>query len=170
MTSMRAREDWLATLDPGIAPYVDWLDSKGVETFESCEGGEGPPGPRPPPLSAVHLGRPYPLATLVVGPAGADALAAHDPPALWLGLRPRPARARADRASVLLGDEPVALRHRLRLHRAGRSARRRGGSDDLGTTARGRAGDLTSSGIQAASVFYRFDNTHVASKKAGRES
>jgi hypothetical protein len=35
------RERWLATLDPGIAPYVDWLDSKGIETFESCEGGEG---------------------------------------------------------------------------------------------------------------------------------
>ena len=37
-----AREQWLATLDLGIAPYVDWLDSKGIETFESCEGAEGP--------------------------------------------------------------------------------------------------------------------------------
>lgn len=35
------RELWLATLDPGIAPYVDWLDSMGIETFESCQGGEG---------------------------------------------------------------------------------------------------------------------------------
>lgn len=35
------RQRWLATLDPGIAPYVDWLDSQGIETFESCEGTEG---------------------------------------------------------------------------------------------------------------------------------
>jgi hypothetical protein len=35
------RELWLATLDPGIASYVDWLDSMGIETFESCQGGEG---------------------------------------------------------------------------------------------------------------------------------
>jgi hypothetical protein len=36
-----ARAEWLATLDPGIAPYVDVLDANGVETFESCEGGDG---------------------------------------------------------------------------------------------------------------------------------
>jgi len=36
-----AREEWLATLDPGIAFYVDVLDAHGVETFESCQGGEG---------------------------------------------------------------------------------------------------------------------------------
>ena len=35
------REAWLASLDPGIAPYVDVLDAAGIETFESCEGGEG---------------------------------------------------------------------------------------------------------------------------------
>lgn len=35
------REAWLATLDPGIAPYVDVLDAAGVETFESCQGGDG---------------------------------------------------------------------------------------------------------------------------------
>jgi hypothetical protein len=28
-------------LDPGIAPYVDALRAEGVETFESCEGGDG---------------------------------------------------------------------------------------------------------------------------------
>lgn len=38
---MSSREDWLATLDAGIAPYVDILDAAGIETFESCEGGAG---------------------------------------------------------------------------------------------------------------------------------
>ncbi len=37
--SDETREAWLATLDPGIAPYVDALRSGGVETYESCEGG-----------------------------------------------------------------------------------------------------------------------------------
>ena len=36
-----SREDWLASLDPGIARYVDVLDAAGIETYESCEGGEG---------------------------------------------------------------------------------------------------------------------------------
>lgn len=36
-----ARTGWLATLDPGIAPYVDLLVAAGIETFESCEGSEG---------------------------------------------------------------------------------------------------------------------------------
>lgn len=36
-----ARNEWLTSLDPGIAGYVDVLDDAGVETFESCEGGEG---------------------------------------------------------------------------------------------------------------------------------
>jgi hypothetical protein len=35
------RADWLASMDPGVAPYVDVLDAAGVETYESCEGGEG---------------------------------------------------------------------------------------------------------------------------------
>jgi hypothetical protein len=35
------RKDWLATLDDGIAPFVDVLDAAGIETFESCEGTEG---------------------------------------------------------------------------------------------------------------------------------
>lgn len=35
------RDDWLASLDPGIAPYVDVLDAAGIETFESCEGTKG---------------------------------------------------------------------------------------------------------------------------------
>jgi hypothetical protein len=34
------RADWLASLDPGIAPYVDALDAAGIETFESCQGGD----------------------------------------------------------------------------------------------------------------------------------
>jgi hypothetical protein len=41
------REKWLATLDPGIAPYVDILDAAGVETFESCQGGDGHCFPEP---------------------------------------------------------------------------------------------------------------------------
>jgi hypothetical protein len=36
-----SRDDWLASLDPGVAPYVDVLDAAGIETYESCEGGEG---------------------------------------------------------------------------------------------------------------------------------
>ena len=35
------RDDWLSSLDSGIAPYVDVLDAAGIETFESCEGTEG---------------------------------------------------------------------------------------------------------------------------------
>lgn len=38
MTDAR-REAWLATLDPGIAPYVDVLNAAGIRTYESCEGG-----------------------------------------------------------------------------------------------------------------------------------
>ena len=34
-------------LDEGIKPYVLILRSKGVETFESCEGGEGHAMPEP---------------------------------------------------------------------------------------------------------------------------
>lgn len=36
-----SRDDWLASLDPGVARYVDVLDAAGIETYESCEGGEG---------------------------------------------------------------------------------------------------------------------------------
>ncbi len=36
-----SREDWPASLDPGVAHYVDLLDAAGIETFESCEGGKG---------------------------------------------------------------------------------------------------------------------------------
>jgi hypothetical protein len=38
---MPSREDWIASLDPGVARYVDALDAAGVETYEPCEGGEG---------------------------------------------------------------------------------------------------------------------------------
>lgn len=36
-----SREDWLATLDAGVRRYVDVLSGEGIETYESCEGGEG---------------------------------------------------------------------------------------------------------------------------------
>lgn len=36
-----SRANWLASLDPGIAQYVDSLDSAGIQTFESCQGGDG---------------------------------------------------------------------------------------------------------------------------------
>lgn len=32
---------WLPELDPGIAPYVDTMRAARIETFESCEGGDG---------------------------------------------------------------------------------------------------------------------------------
>lgn len=35
------RSEWLRSLDSGIAHYVDVLDRDGIETFESCEGGDG---------------------------------------------------------------------------------------------------------------------------------
>jgi hypothetical protein len=35
------RGGWLKDLDPGIRPYVKLLDDNGIETFESCQGGEG---------------------------------------------------------------------------------------------------------------------------------
>lgn len=41
------RTAWLASLDAGIAPYVDVLSAAGIETFESCEGGEGHTFPVP---------------------------------------------------------------------------------------------------------------------------
>ena len=47
LVSDEKREAWLATLDPGIAPYVDVLDAAGVETFESCQAGEGHAFPEP---------------------------------------------------------------------------------------------------------------------------
>ena len=46
-SEIRQRAEWLASLDPGISPYVDILDSNGVETFESCQGGEGHCFPEP---------------------------------------------------------------------------------------------------------------------------
>jgi hypothetical protein len=42
-----SRQDWLGSLDPGVASYVDVLDAAGVETFESCEGGPGHAFPEP---------------------------------------------------------------------------------------------------------------------------
>jgi hypothetical protein len=34
-------------LDPGIRAFVECLDSAGIETFESCEGGHGHAYPEP---------------------------------------------------------------------------------------------------------------------------
>jgi hypothetical protein len=42
-----SREDWIASLDPGVARYVDVLDTNGIETYESCEGGAGHSYPQP---------------------------------------------------------------------------------------------------------------------------
>lgn len=64
-------------LDPGIRPYVIALRDGGVETFESCEGGEGHPFPQPTirffgPLSAgfraygVAVERRLPVASLAL--------------------------------------------------------------------------------------------------------
>lgn len=36
-----SRDEWLASMDPGVALYVDVLDAAGIETYESCQGGEG---------------------------------------------------------------------------------------------------------------------------------
>jgi hypothetical protein len=44
---MSTRSDWIASLDPGVARYVDVLDAAGIETFESCEGGPGHAFPEP---------------------------------------------------------------------------------------------------------------------------
>ncbi len=41
------RARWLPELDPGIGPYVDVLRAAGVETFESCQGGERHHYPQP---------------------------------------------------------------------------------------------------------------------------
>ena len=43
----QTRDEWLATLDPGIARYVDVLRAEGVETYESCQGGDGHSYPEP---------------------------------------------------------------------------------------------------------------------------
>jgi hypothetical protein len=37
----------LADLDEGVRPYVETLRAAGIETFESCEGGEGHAFPEP---------------------------------------------------------------------------------------------------------------------------
>ncbi len=42
-----SRENWLASLDAGVAHYVDVLDAAGIETYESCQGGEGHSYPEP---------------------------------------------------------------------------------------------------------------------------
>lgn len=39
--------EWLASLDPGIAPFVDVLHAHGIGTTESCQGGKGHAFPEP---------------------------------------------------------------------------------------------------------------------------
>jgi hypothetical protein len=41
------RKRWLPRLDIGISPYVDALRAADIETFESCEGGDGHAYPQP---------------------------------------------------------------------------------------------------------------------------
>lgn len=36
-----ASPDWFSALDPGIRSVVALLDEAGIETFESCQGGDG---------------------------------------------------------------------------------------------------------------------------------
>jgi hypothetical protein len=38
---------WLEDLDAGIAPFVSVLNAAGIETFESCEGGDNHAYPEP---------------------------------------------------------------------------------------------------------------------------
>jgi hypothetical protein len=40
-------EPWESELDPRIAPYVKALRERGIETFESCQGGAGHSFPEP---------------------------------------------------------------------------------------------------------------------------
>lgn len=44
---MIALVDTDSPLDPGIAPFVEALRADAVETFESCEGGDGHAYPEP---------------------------------------------------------------------------------------------------------------------------
>jgi len=43
----KKRRDWLSSLDPRIAHYVDVLDAAGIETFESCQSGGDHAFPEP---------------------------------------------------------------------------------------------------------------------------
>jgi len=57
-------EEYSSPLDPGIASAVEVLRAGGVETFESCEGGEGHAYPRP--TVRFHGGRAEGLRALAV--------------------------------------------------------------------------------------------------------
>lgn len=46
-TARKTAADFSSPLDPGIAEAVIVLDEAGVETFESCQGGEGHAFPEP---------------------------------------------------------------------------------------------------------------------------
>jgi hypothetical protein len=58
------RARWLPELDPGIAPYVDALRGEGIETFESCDGGDGHAYTEP--TVRFSGGRDEPLARLLI--------------------------------------------------------------------------------------------------------
>lgn len=51
-------------LDPGIAPYVEVLRAAGVETFDSCQGGDG--HALPEPMVRFHGERPEGFRALAV--------------------------------------------------------------------------------------------------------
>lgn len=44
---MKAAQPIPGRLDPGIEPFVAILQAGGIETFESCQGGEGHAFPEP---------------------------------------------------------------------------------------------------------------------------
>jgi hypothetical protein len=44
---MKKTPDWDAFLDPGIANAVKILNKFGIQTYESCEGGDGHSYPEP---------------------------------------------------------------------------------------------------------------------------
>jgi hypothetical protein len=47
MSRLPAKTEFNPPLDPGIAQYVVTLREYGVETYESCEGGDGHACPEP---------------------------------------------------------------------------------------------------------------------------
>lgn len=66
-------------LDAGIAAYVETLQAAGIETFESCEGGEGHCFPEP--TIRFHGERPAGFAALSA--AMAEALPVSDLRRVW---------------------------------------------------------------------------------------
>lgn len=44
---MKSKQSYDPPLDPGVKRYVEVLGKHGIETFESCQGGEGHSYPEP---------------------------------------------------------------------------------------------------------------------------